>query len=134
MDFKKTTILNLIFLGLFLPFFIGCWGGKPKITLSVTDCPVNDISITEDTRVVTQPGNQWTMTNKITVKCNGQAVKDAEIKIEFWWPKGTSKFKTDQNGEVSHRRNGHGSRPTGEKFTVTIKGNDGERPQEFTIQ
>jgi len=115
-----------------LIIFFSC--KSSKITLTVTDCAVDDITITEDTRVTVQPGSQWTLVTVITVKCAGQAVNDAELKAEFWWPNGEFKSKTNDQGQIRISKRGDGDRPTGETFTITVKGNDGEKPMTFTIQ
>lgn len=135
MKFKRIRFQTFAFTIPFLFLFYGCPGsGEPKITLTVTDCPVQNITIEENTRVTTQTGNQWTMSTTITVKCNGKPAKNADIKVKFWWPKGTFKLTTNEKGKVRKTKRGQGARPTGEKFTVTIVGSDGEKPQEFTIQ
>ncbi len=119
---------------LLLPIFAGCPdSSSPKITLTVTDCNVNNITVTEDTRITTQSGNQWSLRTTITVKCNGTPVPNAEIKLEFWWPGGTFKRTTNENGEVRYTKQGHGDKPSNQTFTVTIKGNDGDKDVDFTI-
>lgn len=117
-----------------LPLFYGCPGSKPEITLTVTDCEVDKITITENTRITTQSGNQWSLSTVITVKCDGQVIENAELNVEFWWPNGSYKLKTNAQGEIRKTKRGHGSKPTGEKFKVKIKGNDGDKVKEFTIQ
>ncbi|MEJ2595224.1 MAG: hypothetical protein P8100_08910 [bacterium] len=119
---------------LLLSIFTGCPDSStPKITLTVTDCNKNDITVTENTNITTQSGNQWSLSTTITVKCSGQPVPNAEIKLEFWWPGGTFKRTTNESGEVRYTKRGHGDKPSNKTFTVTIKGNDGDKDVDFTI-
>ena len=67
------------------------------------------------------------MKSIITIKCDGDVVPNAEIKVEFWWPNGTYKKTTGQTGKTMVIRKGDGDPPKGEKFTVTIEGNNGEK-------
>ena len=131
MNLQKAKLTALIGILLLLPAFYGCPGGTPKITLKVTDCSKDDITITEVSTLRSQAGSQWTFRTKITVKCNGQVVKGAELKVKFWF-KDAMKLKTNKDGEINYHKSGQGSKPSGEKFKVTIKGNDGERTEEFT--
>lgn len=122
-----------IFILLFLPAFYGCPGtGTPTITLTAIDCKTNDITVTDSTKVISRPGNEWLFSTTITVKCNGKVVKDAELKVKFWF-KDAIKRKTNKNGQISYRDNFHAN-PKGEKFKVTIEGKDGDKTQEFTVQ
>jgi hypothetical protein len=128
---KLTLILFLI---LALPAFYGCPGsGTPKITLTVTDCDPVNITISDSTRVTMRAGSQWILNTEITVKCNGNVVKDAEIKVDFWWPNGTFKLTTDENGKAHYRKTGQGTKPSGKKFQVTINGNGDDKTVEFTV-
>ena len=129
---SRLLISSLALLSLLI--FCGCPGtGTPTITLTVTDCAKADITITDNTRITPQPGNQWSLSTVVTVMCNGQPVKDAEIKFEFWWPGGTFSRKTNSSGKIHYTKKGHGTTPTNKTFTVTIKGNDGEKSQDFSI-
>lgn len=134
----KTYLISLlptIALLFLLGVFSGCPGtGTPTITLTVTDCPFDKITITNLTRVSAVQGRQWRMNAKIAVKCDGQPVQGAELKVEFWWPNGTYKLTTNANGEATYNKTGQGDLPIGEKFKVTIKGNDDEKTEEFEIQ
>ena len=123
-----TTLISIILL---LAFY-GCPGGpKPKkITITASECPSEQITVEDQSNVTTTAGSQWRLSAKIVVKCNGEVVKDAEIKVEFWWPSGTYKLTTNAQGEATYTKRGQGSPPYGEKFTVTIKGNDDEDKEE----
>jgi hypothetical protein len=130
-NLHKLTLYLLLLTALF--FFYGCPGGNPKITLEVTDCPKDQITITDQTTVRSISGEQWQLTTTITVKCNGQPANKADIKLEFWWPNGTFKKQTNDKGEVRFTKKGQGSKPSGQTFTVTIVGNDGEMTKDFTV-
>lgn len=133
MKFQSIRFFALFCVLICLPAFYGCPGSNPKITLTVTDCAVDNITVTENTRITTQAGSQWSLNSTITVKCNGQPVNNAEIKVEFWWPDGTYKLTTNANGVARYTKRGQGSKPSNKTFTVTIKGNDGTKPYDFTI-
>jgi len=131
---KLLKIGVLPFIIILLTIIYGCPGATPKITLEVTDCAKDDITIVDSSKVsVNGAARQWTLVADITVLCNGQVVNNADLKVEFWWPNGTIQRSTNEKGKITYRKNGQGGRPSGEKFTVTIKGNDGEKEQEFTI-
>jgi len=107
--------------------------GNSGITLTATNCPKDSIRVTESTRITTQSGNQWLLSTVITVYCGSTPLPDAEVEVKFWWPDGDIKLTTDGNGQIPYRKQGHGSKPTGESFDVRIVGSDGERTQTFTI-
>lgn len=129
MKFKQVKFPIHAMLMCTLIIFFSCKSAK----ITVTDCPVADITVTESTRIATQAGSQWTLVTVITVKCKGQVVNGAEIKAEFWWPDSEFIKKTNDQGQITIRKNGSGAKPSGKTFEVTIKGNDGEKPTTFTI-
>lgn len=129
----KLPIILIVAAALFLMY--GCPGsGTPKIVLSVTDCEVDKITIEKKTVTTTQSGRQWNVKATITVKCDGVPVKDADLKLEFWWPNGTFQKKTNSDGQITIRKSGDGAPPYGSKFKVTIKGNDDEKTEEFELE
>ena len=133
---KNKILQNTALVSLFLIVFIiyGCpGGGKPKVTLAVTDCAKDDITIVDSTKVTASGGSQWNLVADITVLCNGQRVDSADLKVEFWWPGGTIHRMTNNKGKLVYRKNGHGVKPSGETFDVTIEGNDGSKTVTFTV-
>lgn len=131
MNLQKLKFTALIGMLLLLPAFYGCPGSTPKITLKVTECATDDITITEVSTLTSQAGSQWNFKTVITVKCNGEIVKDAELIADFWFGD-PIKLTTNKNGEINYQKKGQGSKPSGSKFNVTIKGNDGEKTEVFT--
>ena len=115
----------------------GCplFGGssRPTNTSTVTDCDVADITMTAGGTKTAVGGNQWRLVATVDVKCNGVAVKNAELKAEFWWPGGTLTMKTlPPNGRATYTRNLHAD-PAGESYSVTIRGRDGNKQASFTF-
>jgi hypothetical protein len=133
--YSRIKALPLLLLALlFLSAFYGCPGSKPTITIQAIDCPTDQITIDDKSTVRSASGDQWVLNAKVIVKCNGEVYKDAEIIVSFWWPNGTTKLKTNEKGEATYTKRGHGSLPYGEKFKVTIKGSDGEKEKEFELK
>lgn len=128
---KQKQSLYLFILTIIVLGFYGCPGGDPKISLEVTDCEKDKITIEHDTKVTPRAGEQWTLRSTITIKCDGVVVPNADIKVEFWWPGGEYKKTTNQDGKAVVTKKGHGDPPRSKKFTVIIIGNDGEREVEF---
>lgn len=123
--YRFTLPITLISIILLLAFY-GCPGGPKakKITITASECPSEQITVEDQSKVTTTAGSQWRLSAKIVVKCNGEVVKDAEIKVEFWWPSGTYKLTTNAQGEATYTKRGQGSPPYGEEFTVTLIGSD----------
>lgn len=118
---------------LFAVSLFGCPNGdsdQPVITLTVTDCATGDITMTLSGTEAAAAGNQWRITATIEVKCSGAPVPNAELKAEFWWPGGTLKLVTGQDGKATHSRMLHAD-PSGSTYTVTIKGNNGEKVESY---
>lgn len=112
---------------------IGCPATTPTVTLTATDCPVDDISITATT-VVTGSKPNFTVTVNVTVTCAGNALPNAELKVEWWF--GTIvKITTDATGKATARRGNIWADPRGQKVTITIVGaDDEEKTVEVTVQ
>lgn len=114
----------------------GCPGSgssnQPTITLTVTDCAGDNITMTATGSKTQGTGNRWQVTATIDVKCSGAPVPNAELKAEFWWPGGTLKLTTGPDGKATYRRTVDAD-PTGNAYTVTIKANDGEKPASYTF-
>jgi len=131
---KKFLPARLLVGMLLLVFGAGLWQcGNSGITLTATNCLKDSIRITESTRITPQGGEQWQLSTVITVYCGSSPISGAEVEVKFWWPNGDLKFTTDANGQIPYRKQGHGSKPSGESFEVRVVGSDGERPEVFTI-
>lgn len=112
----------------------GCDGSQPQptITLTATDCPVDDIKITA---TATKSGNKPNFAVKITVvvTCNDNPLSEAELKVE-WWVGPAVKIKTDQDGKASASKGRIWADPSGETVEVTIEGSDDTKTVTVTIK
>lgn len=126
--------------GIFLCAMVltGCWlfGGGGKVTLTVTNCPKESISITfSDSLTMKDSGTPYIVQAVVTIRCNGEPVNGAEIKVEWPWLSNDKPMKvnTDADGKYSIKKDNLGSDPTGQTIEVTIKGSDGEKTATLTI-
>ncbi len=119
-----------------LSFLYGCPSRGGKVTLSVTNCPKDNIRIvfSDSSIVVADPFKIVKAT--VTIYCNNEAVPNAEVMVDFPFLSTSSfspfKNKTDQNGQISISQNIL-SDPSGKDLEITIKGSDGEKAVTMTI-
>jgi len=112
----------------------GCGGSsQPDIILEVTDCPADDITMSVTSSKTSSSGNQWNIRVIVEVKCAGKIVPNAELKMKFWWPGEAFKLKTGPDGKTMYRRR-VAADPTGNTYSVTIRGNDTERSESYRFQ
>jgi len=137
---KQPLGLPIIFIAiLLLTAIYGCPDGSNNdsaaITLTVANCSSDKVTITHNTKASNLSGqNRWITTTTITVKCDGEVVEGAELKVKLWFTT-AFKQKTDTAGQIRYRKKTHAS-PKGQKFKVTIRGNDGDndyKTEEFTV-
>ena len=99
----------------------------PELTIKVTDCPVENIGITPEVKVLGRAG-RWFVEVNVTITCMGEPVNEAELKVKWGWVEQAIKIETDEEGKASARRRVTSTaRPSG-SVTVTIEGADGEKP------
>jgi hypothetical protein len=95
----------------------------PELTISVTDCPVENIEMIPVVKV-TGNSRRWFVEVEVTIKCMGEPVNEAELKLKWGWIEQAIKIKTDENGKAKARRRVSSEpKPTG-SVTVTIEGSD----------
>lgn len=110
----------------------GCDGTSPTITLTATDCPVDDIKITA---TATKSGNKPNFAVKITVvvTCNDNPLSEAELKVT-WWIGPAVKVKTDQDGKATASKGRIWADPSGQTVKVTIEGSDDTKTVTVTVE
>lgn len=74
--------------------------------------------------VLGAPGT-WTIFADVGVRCRGTPLRDAEVKMTFWWPDGTTILRTDPKGKMRFQKVVRDD-PKGQTYTATIRGRDGE--------
>ena len=101
----------------------------PDITLTVTDCPTEHITVTPTVKVRQQSSGVWIVEITVNIKCMGEVVDQAELKLDYSWLSKDFKIKTNENGDAKGRQRIASSvKPTG-SITITIEGSDGEEEQ-----
>ncbi len=121
----------------FSVFLISCddndGGAKPppEVVLEVTKCKGKitlDMSI--DHSIINEVGGVplHAYLVKVTVKCDGDAVDEAEFKYKGEWFNWTV-AKTDKNGKATLSLDSEGDK-TGTKIKVVIKGSNGKQTVE----
>ena len=134
---KLKTKIKLLFNAsiLYLSLLLVACGGssQPEIILEATNCPADDITISVASSKTSSSGSQWNMRVIVEVKCAGKIVPNAELKMKFWWPGNAFKLKTGPDGKVMYRRR-LAANPTGNIFSITIRGHDTERSESYTFQ
>jgi hypothetical protein len=98
-----------------------CNGGneQPAITIRAVDCPAENILITA-TATRNNATNNWIVTVRVNVKCNGQNIPNAEIKIKYLGS--DYKANTDASGDVSRPFPPATGDPVGNTVKVTVMG------------
>lgn len=134
---KLKTITRFLFNVpiLFLTVLLsGCGdSSQPEIILEATNCPADDITISVASSKTSSSGSQWNMRVIVEVKCAGKIMPNAELKMKFWWPGNEFKLKTGPDGKVMYRRR-VAANPTGNTYSITIRGHDTERSESYTFQ
>ncbi|WP_265198412.1 hypothetical protein [Aureitalea sp. L0-47] len=99
----------------------------PELTLKVTNCSVENIGIVPEVKVLGGAG-RWTVEVNVNITCMGEPVNEAELKVKWGWIERAVKIETDEEGKARARRKVTSTaRPSG-KVTITIEGDDGEKP------
>ncbi len=110
----------------------GCDGTPPTITLTATDCLVDDIKITA---TATKSGRKPNFTVKITVvvTCNGNPLPNAQLKVE-WWIGPAVRVTTDKDGKASASKGRIWADPSGQTVELTIEGSDDTKTVKVTVK
>ena len=104
---------------------------EPVVMLAATECYVPKIEMTVEGSVTSGRDTRWTIVGDIDVKCSGSPIPNADLKVTFWWPGSTTALKTGPNGKARFQRIVQ-ENPKGHAYTVTIKGQDGEKEASHT--
>ena len=102
----------------------GCPSGTPpSVTIGEVNCKRADITIVATaaaSRVSPPPGSVYSVTAKVTVKCNDVGVEGAKITVKYWWGVVDSK-NTDSSGEASFGpETANGAIPANTTVKVTV--------------
>jgi len=130
-NIKRVVQMLLI---IFSIYWIGCRGSSttPTITLSAVDCEKDNITIMA-TKTVSGSASNWVVVIEVTVKCNGQALPNAEFKFKPWIGD-PLKLTTDNQGKSSYRKQvGTTDRPGSLDVNVEIEGSDGTKTVSITV-
>lgn len=120
------VLCGLLFVGL------SCDGNgdgaaQPTITLTAVGCPVTDIDLS--VKITKRRGpSKTTTTVTIEVTCMGEALAEAELRVDFWGLT-LKKIKTNEEGKARASKV-TSLDTTGLKVTVTMIGKDEEEKDE----